>query len=328
MSKNINKALRELEKRRDFSKKEMEKQINFVYDKIPRIKEIDETISKTGVLMAKAVLENPDNVKNSALSIENKMSKLKQEKLYLLSENNIPVDYMNRKYKCEKCNDTGYLKNSEKCNCLKQLLVSEGYKMSNIENKLQTENFSTFDINIFSSDKFENEENTPRENIMSIVNSVESFCFNFDNKNKKSLLFYGSTGLGKSFLCNCIAKSLIDREKTVIYQTAFKIIEIVESHRFKKDKTDFSNLNYNMLFDTDLLIIDDLGTELSNSFTTTEFFNIINSRILNEKKTVISTNLEPLQISEVYTSRFFSRLLSNFEIHHFYGNDLRWERFK
>lgn len=328
MNKNINKALRELESRRDSSKREVEKQIDYVYNKIPRIKEIDEMISKTGVLIAKSVLENPENIDNSMSSIESKMNALKQEKLYLLSENNISIDYMDRKYICKKCDDTGYLKNGEKCICLKQMLISESYKMSNIENKLQSENFSTFDINIFSDEKFEGEEKTPRENIMSIVDNVESFCFNFDSKSKKSLLFYGSTGLGKSFLCNCIAKSLIDREKTVIYQTAFKIIEIVENHRFKKENNSFSTTDYDMLFESDLLIIDDLGTELSNSFTTTEFFNIINSRMLNEKKTVISTNLEPLQISQIYTSRFFSRLLSNFEIHHFFGKDLRWERFK
>ena len=120
---------------------------------------------------------------------------------------------------------------------------------------------------------------------------------------------------------------LKDKNKIVIYQTAFKIMEIIEDHKFRRNEGDDSN--YNSLFDTDLLIIDDLGTEVSNTFTNAEIFNIVNTRLIAGKKTIISTNLTPKEISEIYTDRVFSRVLEKFIPLKFYGPDLRyykWEK--
>jgi len=123
-------------------------------------------------------------------------------------------------------------------------------------------------------------------------------------------LFYGTTGLGKTYLCNCIAKSLLDKNKIVIYQTAFTILDILEDRRFGKGDKELSNYQYELLLDCDLLIIDDLGTEISNTFTNAEIFNIVNTRLLRNKKTIISTNLTPKEISDIYTDRVFFKNLS------------------
>ena len=136
-------------------------------------------------------------------------------------------------------------------------------------------------------------------------------------------MFYGETGLGKTFLTNCIAKALLDRGKIVIYQTSFKLLEILEDLRFNNDTKD--RTKYNLLFEADLLIIDDLGTEMTNTFTNSEIFNIINSRLLSNKKTIVSTNLSPKEMMDRYDDRIFSRLFSKFTVLHFYGKDLRWE---
>ena len=141
--------------------------------------------------------------------------------------------------------------------------------------------------------------------------------------NEDNLLFCGETGTGKTFLANCIAKSLLDKEKIVIYQTAFKLLEILEEIRFRDSD---NKEKYNLLFETDLLIIDDLGTEMTNTFTNSELFNIINSRLLSNKKTIISTNLSPMEIMDRYDDRIFSRLFSKFTVLHFFGKDLRWEK--
>ncbi|WP_353097447.1 ATP-binding protein [Tissierella praeacuta] len=326
MYKDILKELSiEYERKRDRQIHEQRIRKERVYKKIPAIKRIDEDILKTGLSMSKYIIGNPHKYKESIEKAKEIIEKLKMEKAYLMTESNIPVDYMDMKYDCEICKDTGYLDTGNQCNCLRQALVSRAYRMSNIENVLQKENFKTFNIDIFEDKQFENEKMTPRENMIDIVGIAEGFISNFNENNGDNLLFYGTTGLGKTFLCNCIAKSLLDKNKIVIYQTAFTILEIIEKHRFSKDSKESSDYQYKLLFEADLLIIDDLGTEVANTFTNAEIFNIVNTRILAGKKTIISTNLTPKEISDTYTDRVFSRILDKFIPLKFYGHDLRWE---
>ncbi|MGF7059229.1 ATP-binding protein [Brassicibacter mesophilus] len=322
----ISNILREYEKRRDKALYEQKSRQKEVYTKIPQIEKIDNRISKTGFLIAKAVLQNPDIYNDKISEIQSEMEQLKREKAILMTENNIPLEFLDINYTCNKCKDTGFLDNGNKCTCLKQALINQAYKMSNLDHMLEKENFKTFDINIFSPEKFEGEKLSPRHNILDILNRCEGFCFNFDENNEENLLFYGTTGLGKTFMCNCIAKALLDKGKIVIYQTAFKILEIIEEHKFRRNsQSDINDTEYSLLFDADLLIIDDLGTELTNSFTNTEIFNIVNSRLIKGNKTIISTNLAPMEIANTYTDRIFSRIFSKFSALKFYGPDLRWE---
>lgn len=317
----------EYERKKDRQEKAKRERIIEVYEKIPAIKGIDEEIFQAGLNISKRIIGNPDNYKKDIEKGKEIIEKLKMEKAYLLTESNIPLDYMEVKYECQSCKDTGYLDNGDKCNCLKQALVSKAYKMSNLENVLEKQNFKNFKIDIFKDEPFEGETMTPRENMTDIVGIAEGFINNFDENNGQNLLFYGTTGLGKTFLCSCIAKSLLDKNKIVIYQTAFTILEILESRRFGKGDKRLGEYQYDLLFDSDLLIIDDLGTEISNTFTNAEIFNIVNTRIIKGKKTIISTNLTPKEISEIYTDRVFSRILDKFLPLKFYGKDLRWEQY-
>lgn len=321
--------LREYENRRDNALYQQKLRQEEVYSKIPRLKEIDREISKTGLLIATAMLQDSQSYEENLNKIRDEMEKLKREKAILMTENNIPLEYLDINYTCNKCNDTGFLKNGSKCNCLKQKMINRAYNMSGVQHVLEKENFKTFDINIFSPEPFEDEKHSPRENILNILNRCEGFCINFDEDNEENLLFYGTTGLGKTFMCNCIAKALLDRGKIVIYQTAFKILEIIEEHRFRKNShNNIDDKDYNLLFDADLLIIDDLGTELTNTFTNTEIFNIINSRLFRKNKTIISTNLSLMEIADTYDNRTFSRVFGRFAPLKFYGPDLRWETYK
>ena len=321
----LKQILNELERRRDRALYEQKMRQEEVYLKVPEIKEIDAQISKTGFLIAKAVLNNPENYMEYIEKIQKDMEQLKMKKAVLLTENNITLEYLDVNFQCNVCKDTGYLSDGQMCNCLKQELINKAYKMSNLENVLKKENFRTFKIDIFPDKPFSEEKLTPKENMMNILSISEGFVSNFDNNNGENLLFYGTTGLGKTFLCNCIAKALLDKNKIVIYQTAFKILETIENHRFRRDESQFDNEDYNLLFDADLLIIDDLGTEVTNTFTNAETFNIVNTRIIKGKKTIISTNLTPKQITETYSDRVFSRVYEKFIPLKFYGPDLRWE---
>lgn len=321
----IKEILLEYEKKRDNAEKELEYRKSQVYEMVPRIKELDEKIGKIGIKISKSILQNIENYEENVEKIKEHTEKLKQEKAILLTENNIPLDFLKINYECNTCKDTGFLNNGLKCNCFKQRLIDRAYKMSNISHMLEKENFQTFNIDLFSNESFEDENLTPRENMLQVLNTCEGFVFNFDNDNDENLLFYGTTGLGKTFMCNCIAKSLLDKGKIVVYQTSFKILEILEEYKFSRDKTPELRMSYELLFDCDLLIIDDLGTELTNTFTNVEIFNIINTRLINNKKTIISTNNSPLKIAKEYSDRIYSRVFGKFTILKFYGPDLRWE---
>ena len=321
----LREILLKYEKRRDNDDYALQKRKQEVYDKIPKIKEIDEEISKTGLKLAKAVLLDPKKREQLVIESKSKMDNLKKQKEEILYSYGIPLDYLELKYYCDSCKDKGFLSNGEKCNCLKQEIINEAYKMSNLDRLLNKENFSNFDISIFSSKKSENSNISPRENILNILSICEKFVMEFENDNGENLLFYGTTGLGKTFMCNCIAKELLDKGYVVIYQTSFKILDILENYKFKKSDDRINAENYKNLFECDLLIIDDLGTEVTNSFTNSELFNIVNSRLVEGKKTIISTNLSPMEIGKVYTQRTLSRILDSFRIIKFIGNDLRWE---
>lgn len=324
-SEYLREILNEYERKRDWQEKDKRERINDVYKKIPAIRRIDEEILKTSVNMSRNILNNPDNYLESVNKARENIESLKMEKAYLLTESNISPDYMDIKHFCDDCMDSGYTTKGDKCHCFKQALVNKAYKMSNLENVLKRENFKAFKIDIFSDKPFEDESMTPKENMKDIVGIAEGFIGNFDENNGENLLFYGTTGLGKTFLCNCIAKALLDKNKIVIYQTAFTILDILERRRFGKEKDSTNDFRYNLLFDADLLIIDDLGTEISNTFTNAEVFNIVNTRLISGKKTIISTNLTPKEITEIYTDRVFSRILDKFVPLKFYGKDLRWE---
>ena len=318
----IKDILKEYEWKRNAARKNKEARIQEVYDKIPRIEAIDKEINKLGLSITRAIINQTNDPEKILAELKIKLETLRQEKAFLLTENNIPIQYLEEQYQCQHCKDRGFLPTGGKCNCLKQQLINQAYSMSNLSSVLLKENFQSFNINLFSSEVFSGQPISPRENMMEILNTCEGFVFNFDKSNEENLLFFGPTGLGKTFLANCIAKALLDKGKIVIYQTAFKIFEILEAIRFHnsqdKDK-------YNLLFEADLLIIDVLGTEITNTFTNSELFNIINSRILSDKKTIISTNLAPKDFSIRYDDRIGSRLFSKYTVLKFFGNDLRWQ---
>jgi DNA replication protein DnaC len=296
-----------------------------LYVAFPELANIEMQIKLLSIKLSKLFLSNPENLNEQVLNLKSEIENLKNNRKHIYEENNIPENYLEIKYECNKCNDTGFLLDGKKCSCLNKQIISNLYNMSNMVHMLGRENFDTFDISVFSNEAYKSEKLTPKQNMYNILEASEDFCNNFYNTNM-NLLFYGGTGLGKTFMCNCIAKSLIDREISVLYQTAFSLFEIVENHKFNKQtETEENRIYYNMIFDCDLLIIDDLGTEFNNSFTNSELFNIINERLITEKKTIISTNLSLEQLAETYSDRIMSRVFNNFAPLKFYGKDLRWE---
>ena len=215
------------------------------------------------------------------------------------------------------------------CNCLKQRLINISYNKSNLSN-LQKENFGNFNFNKFSDEvniERYNMNISPRENIKNIKIASENFIKNFDNPETKNLFFTGNTGLGKTYMTNCIANEILKQGKTVLYQTSPVLLENIIDNKFNKYKTNNTNDFNNQVLNVDLLIIDDLGTECINSMKLSELFTILNSRSLNLNnkvtKTIISTNLSIEKIFNVYEERIGSRIAGFYDIYYFFGDDLR-----
>ena len=296
-----------------------EKRVEEINKTIPEIREIDGLIRDIALRAAIEQIKDPNQDKSFEES--EKIYKLKLKKMDFLEKKGYPRDYLEEIYTCKDCYDTGINEDNEKCHCLKKLIVSELYDMSSISYMLDKENFDKFDLNVFSEKVYEKFNMSPRENMKSILALSKNFIKTFDDKNDLNLLLWGPTGQGKTFLLNCIAAELINKDYLVIYQTAYEILKTIEDRKFKNIDDD----KYNLYFESDLLIVDDLGIEFVNSFTTSEIFNIINTRLLRGKKTLISTNLSPKELSETYTDRVFSRVFQKFVPIRFFGPDLRWQ---
>ena len=325
---NLKKLLNEYERKRIQEENDLQYRKNELYNSYPRLQEIDNELSSLAISTAKELIKknNKEILNNLNTSIEN----LKNEKKDLLFSIGKDYSYLTPNYECPLCKDTGYITNNyetKMCNCLKQKLFNIEYNKSNFSN-LENQNFSTFDSTVYSSivDKVKfGSDKSPRENIEIIKQISLNFINNFDDLNEKNLLFTGNKGLGKTFLYSCIANEILKKQKTVLYQTAPIMLDSIIDYRFGKNSTNI----YNNILDVDLLIIDDLGTECINNMKFTELFNIINTRLLNQNnkatKTIISTNLSIQNLFNSYDERIVSRLIGNYNICRFYGEDLRFK---
>ena len=325
---NLKILLKEYDKNRLQAELDLENKLNNFYIKNPDVSNINDKINRISIEISKNILlnKNSENIKNLNIKLET----LKKEKKELLSKLNIKNDFFLPNYSCKLCNDTGYLvdNNQIMCTCLKQKLLNIQYNKSNISS-LEHENFNNFNINIFSNEKDEKKYNSnisPKENIEKIKEIALNFVENFDDPQEKNLLFTGNTGLGKTYLTNCIANELLKHGKTVLYQTAPVMLDSILDYRFGKN----NEFDYNDLLNVDLLIIDDLGTESSNNMKFSELFNILNTRLLNQNnhvtKTIISTNLSLNHLFKTYDERIFSRLVGYYNICRFFGEDLRYKK--
>ena len=296
-----------------------------VYDDNPKLAEIEDKINKISIKSIKSRIFSDDlsrQIEQDKLTSQ--LDRLNREYEEQLSIIGLSKRDFEPKYECSKCGDTGFVGN-KMCSCFNQQLINESFKQSNMF-KVKDENFATFDFGYYSSSNDKEKygiEKSPLENIDAIRKLAYNFPHNLEDPAQKNLLFTGSTGLGKTFLANCVASETIKQGKSVIYQTAPILLDKMVDYKFKFNKTDSEREEYDKIFDVDLLIIDDLGTESMNSAKFSELFNILNTRLLKNKKILISTNLTPQEIKREYEERIFSRFVGDFIICRFVGEDIR-----
>lgn len=325
---------KEYDKKRQQAIRVAEENLSKIYLEIPKLSELEEeknriAIEHTIAMATKAGIDKEIEEEN----IQKKLDDIESQIDFLLNSKGISKDDLKPKFECKRCKDTGIIENEGirvRCSCFNQKIMDETYKQNNML-KLNEENFNTFDIAYFSNTTDKEKymaDKSPLDNIKVIREIAQDFCKNIKNPDQKSLLFIGNTGTGKTFISSCIASEVIKKGYTVIYQTAPILMDMILNSKFTYNKDDVEKEKYLRVFDVDLLIIDDLGTENMTNTKFTELFNIINTRLLKNKKTIISTNLMLPELASEYDERVMSRLIGNYTVCKFYGDDIRLKKKK
>lgn len=241
----------------------------------------------------------------SEQTYQSELSRLRKASADALAAAGYPTDYLEPIYDCPICNDTGFITGAQ-CACLKKRISRALYAQSGIEHMLEANNFSTLSYEYYKGD-----------DLIAFQNAVQvckDMVMNFGT-HKDSLLLYGTVGCGKSFLSGCVAKELMDKGASVVYFSASQFFNTLHQNTLYNTEEE--------LYNNDLVIIDDLGAELTNSFVTSSLFSFLNDRILRGKATIISTNLNLAELRDRYGERISSRIIQNFKLLKLSGPDIR-----
>lgn len=292
-----------------------------VIRKIPEISVINQNLASSATKLCIEGLSGKEDSPKEMRKIAQASKKRRQQ---LLTDSGFPADYLDPVYTCPACRDTGRLQNGQHCECFQKYSVQLFYKDRSQKNQTEKENFETFRTDYYDDKEADALTGlTPFENIQVILDKSKSFVKEFDT-NKGNLLLYGNTGVGKTFLINCIYKELTESAHSVIYLTAYELFSELEKIKFNRSiLAQEASQRMDSLLECELLIVDDLGSELGNSFTTSQLFHIINERHLKDRSIIISTNLSIADLKEQYGERIFSRMVSNFEFLKIQGEDIR-----
>lgn len=292
---------------------------------LPELASLRNSLVTSLAQKARALILNPDETPAHEQE-EQLAAEIKKKEAALLRKNGYPEDYLTLHHRCPACQDTGYVGSlvKEKCSCLIQQLLKRAYDFSELSS-LDKENFATFDANVFPDFPLPDTNMTQKQYMQQLKTVLWDYQKAYPRNPRKNLLFTGKTGLGKTFLLNCLAKAILDMGDTVLKVTSYNLFEHLFRSVFANSKEGSFALK-DQIFDVDTLIIDDLGTETRrNNFTAEELFNILNERYLQQKHTFLSTNLSLTDLRECYSDRVTSRLFDtqNTMILRFQGQDIR-----
>lgn len=316
------------ERRRSNAQHELDQRVQALYAAYPALEELDYTIKLTGIAISKAALSG-DAVALAAS--KEKLAALRQDKEDFLATHAIDKKALTIQYTCDVCKDTGFIggeTGSEHCACYRALVIANLYQ----DFTLDADRTMTFDR--FSLDVYPNVADparygldiSPREKMQENYDICQHFVQHFGEPGLKNILIYGEAGVGKTFMCGCIANALLEKGIPVLYLSATEMFHIIAASRTgRADAT--GDMVMADLTRAELLIIDDLGTESRTDSRCAEFLEILNKRkALSGKRpchTVISTNLNLKEIFSLYSERIGSRLLSEFDCCKFVGDDIR-----
>ncbi len=302
-----------LSERRFRAEKEALEKQREVLEKVSGYADLDE---KLRTLSISAMEKAQEGDAEAIRALRPAIQKIREEKRVLLEKAGYSPEDLEAHYSCTLCRDSGIFE-GKKCRCFMKLQGEILYKQSKMGEILERENFSRFQLERFdkAERKAQTGNKTVREYMKDIRDYFYGYCQNYP-ENQGNFIFTGGTGTGKTFFLHCIAKALLDRGVSVLYFTAEGLFN--HFSRLMRE-----GIEDEFVEEVDVLLLDDLGTEFSNSFTASRFFNLLNQRILTRKTMMISTNLNFKDLRELYSDRVVSRMMSDYEIIPLYGRDLR-----
>ena len=315
-----NAIMREYERLQAESRSELRARKEKIYAAVPKLRALELQAGTSAMERFRTALKTGNRAAVEGFSGE--LRDLEAERRRLLAEAGYPADALEPRFRCPDCRDTG-MADGQRCHCFKARAAELLYSQSGLRRILEHENFDRFSLELYDDQRVITKVGmTERAYMEKQLERCRRYAAGFREK-RGNLLFRGNTGVGKSFLSHCIAKELIDQGFAVLYLGAAELFECMAAVSMDREEDLSRKEQYDLIFSADLLIIDDLGTEMMNSLTISQFFNLLNARDVPEKGTVISTNLSLTMLRDTYTERITSRILSGYSIIELYGDDLR-----
>lgn len=319
----LRRAKRRFEAERSERRKTLESQKEAAFRRQPRLKEIETELRKTSAQILAAALRGGNDPMQAVKELREKNLSLQAEKRSLLAQLHLPPDYLSERPACPLCQDSGYA-NGRMCQCLLKRYAQEQQKELSKTLDLGTQSFDSFSLDCYSDEVDRKKKSSPRAYMEGVYRYCKDYACHF-GPGSGNLLFFGSTGLGKTFLSAAIAREVISAGFSVVYDSAERIFQQFEAEKFNREES--ADREVNRVLRCDLLILDDLGTEMSSPLVKSALYQIINTRLIERRSTILSTNLEPKNLSKYYSPQIASRIEGEYKIFGFFGEDIRlWRK--
>lgn len=316
----LRRARERFEAERTERRRTLEGRRESVYHRQPRLREIETELRKTSGRILAAALRRDSDPQKAIDELRERNLSLQAEKKSLLKQLRLPADYLNEQPACPLCQDSGYLSDGRMCQCLLDCCAKEQRKELSKMLDLGSQSFESFSLRWYSNRMDHEQGMSPRENMEGVYEDCEEYARHF-GPDSGNLLFFGSTGLGKTFLSAAIAREVSAAGFSVVYDTAAHIFRQFEAEKF--DREEGADRDVNRVLRCDLLILDDLGTEMRTSFNISALYQIVNTRLMERRSTILNTNLEPGELSDRYSPQIASRIEGEYQILSFFGDDIR-----
>ena len=320
----LRRAAKRLEESRRRREETLARRQAEIYAKLPRVAEIDRELKGTVYQIIASSLREGRDPAPSIQVIKDRNLSLQAERTRLLLDNGYGADALDGQPVCPHCNDTGWV-GASMCSCLRELCTQEQIAELSKLLDLGEQSFDTFSLDYYSPLPYPGESLTPRENMEFILDVCSSYARRFGKFYFRNLFLTGAPGLGKTFLSACIARTVSEKGFSVVYDTAVNVFSRFEEQKFARDRLEVGEARdeTRRYLGCDLLILDDLGSELTTPFVQSALYTLINARLTADKGTVISSNLTMDQVRARYTPQIASRLEGEYRVLPFYGEDIR-----
>ncbi len=313
----LRRARARLEQAKVAHERENEEQRRVAYQRFPRLEEIDRELRLTMTQLVSLALRQEGSALNE---LKERNLALQREREWILEAGELEEDYLDEAPLCKRCGGSGYA-GAKMCSCLQELCRQEQKKELTSLLGSGSESFDSFRLDVYPDSYNAKLGVSPRKLMQSNFNICRKYAQGFTPASG-SLLFSGATGLGKTFLSACIARQVAESGYSVVYETAIRVFSDFESEKFGPAQEEPKNLTRKYL-DCDLLIIDDLGTEMTTQFTISALYTVINTRMMENRATIISTNLSDTELEGRYHPQIASRLIGTYRLIQFAGEDIR-----